>query len=52
MYSIGQLLAFMKQNDGSDLYLTVERPPSFKIAGSVRSAGKLPLTPEMINALT
>lgn len=48
MYTINQLLGFMKQNDASDLYLTVNRPPSFKVSGSVKSAGKQPLTPEMV----
>ncbi len=52
MYSIEQLLAFMKQNDASDLYLSVGRAPSFKINGTVRPAGKLPLTAEMIDGLT
>lgn len=51
MYSIEQLLGFMKQNDASDLYLTVDRPPSFKIAGSVKSAGKQNLTAEIIEGL-
>ncbi len=51
MYKIDQLLAFMKQNDASDLYLTVGRAPSFKIAGVVKSAGKAPLTPEMLDDL-
>ena len=51
MYTISQLLAFMKQNDASDLYLTVDRAPSFKIQGTVRPAGKIPLTPEMIDGL-
>ena len=51
-FSISQLLSFMKQNDASDLYLTVGRAPSFKIAGSVKPAGKAVLTPEMMEALT
>ena len=51
MYSIEQLLGFMKQNDASDLYITVDRPPSFKIAGSVKSAGKQNLTIEIIEGL-
>ena len=49
MYSIKQLLAFMQQNDASDLYLTVGRAPSFKIAGSVRPAGKQALTSQMMH---
>jgi Tfp pilus assembly ATPase PilU len=45
MYKISQLLGFMKQNDASDLYLTLGRAPSFKIAGSVKQVGKVPLSP-------
>lgn len=52
MYSIEQLLQFMKQNDASDLYLTVDRPPSFRIHGAVRVAGKQNLTPGDVEALS
>lgn len=52
MFSIEQLLQFMKQNDASDLYLTVDRPPSFKIHGSVRVAGKQNLTPADVETLS
>ena len=52
MFTITQLLGFMKQNEASDLYLTVGRAPSFKIAGSVKAAGKSVLTPEIMLALT
>ncbi len=51
MYTMQQLLNFMKENDASDLYLTVDRPPSFKIHGSVRPAGKQPLSAEMVQSL-
>jgi len=51
MYDIKQLLGFMIQNDASDLYLTLNRAPSFKISGQVRQAGKQPLTAEMITAI-
>ena len=51
MYDIRQLLAFMKQHDASDLYLSVGRPPSFKIHGVVKNAGKHNLTPEVINEI-
>ncbi len=51
VYAIKQLLAFMKQNDASDMYLAVGRPPSFKITGTVKSAGKVALTPELIEGL-
>lgn len=51
MFAIKQLLAFMKQNDASDLYLNVGRAPSFKIAGSVKPAGKALLTEDAIGSL-
>ncbi len=52
MYSIEQLLGFMKQNDASDLYLTCDRAPSFKIQGSVKPAGKQPLDAETLEKLS
>ncbi len=51
MFTIEQLLTFMKQHDADDLYLTVGRPPSYKIAGSVKPAGKQVLTPEDMQRL-
>jgi twitching motility protein PilU len=51
MFTIEQLLTFMKKNDASDLYLTVERPPSYKIHGTVKNAGKVCLDTETINNL-
>lgn len=51
MSNIKQLLSFMVQNDASDLYLTVDRPPSYKISGSVRSAGKKNLDTESLEAI-
>lgn len=51
MYTIEQLFAFMKQHDASDLYITVGRPPCFRISGSVRPAGNANLTAEMTEAL-
>ncbi len=51
MYKTDQLLAFMKQNDASDLYLTSDRAPSFRIQGSVKTAGKQPLSPEVLEQL-
>lgn len=52
MFTITQLLGFMKQNDASDLYLTVGRAPSFKISGTVKPAGKALLNPEAMVSLT
>lgn len=51
MYSITQLLSFMVKNDAADLFLTAQRPPCFKVNGSVRAAGTPPLTPEETLAL-
>ncbi|MCB0352917.1 MAG: PilT/PilU family type 4a pilus ATPase [Bdellovibrionales bacterium] len=44
--TIEQLLAFMIQHDSSDLFVTAGRPPSFKISGGVKPAGKQPLSNE------
>ena len=51
MYTTEQLLGFMKQNDASDLYLTADRAPSFRIHGAVKTAGKQPLSPEVLESL-
>ncbi len=51
MYKVEQLLTFMKQQDASDLYLTVNRAPSFKVSGTVHPAGKQLLTAEVIEQL-
>ena len=51
MYKIEQLLAFMKQQDASDLFLTVGKPPCFKINGGVKPAGKVDLTAEIVTDL-
>lgn len=51
MYGFNQLLGFMKKNDASDLYLTVGRPPCFKVNGAVRPAGKELLNPESLRQL-
>jgi len=52
MFTIQQLLSFMQQNDASDLYLTVDRPPSFKVHGTVKPAGKQALTTDDLTNLT
>ena len=51
MYTIKQLLGFMKQNDASDMYLTHGRAPSFRIHGVVKPAGKVSLTDELLTQL-
>jgi twitching motility protein PilU len=39
MLDISKLLALMIEHDASDLYLTVDSPPMYRINGSVRPAG-------------
>jgi twitching motility protein PilU len=51
MSTIKQLLSFMVQNDASDLYLTVDRPPSYKISGTVRNAGKKNMDPATLDEI-
>ncbi len=51
MFSMIQLLQFMKQHDASDMYLTVGRAPSFKISGTVRNASKELLNVEQLEGL-
>ena len=51
MFTIQQLLSFMKQHDADDLYLSAGRPPSYKISGAVKPAGKNSLTEEDVEGL-
>lgn len=51
MFTIEQLLAVMKQQDASDLYITVGKQPSYKVSGSVRPAGKKMLTSEEVDEI-
>jgi twitching motility protein PilU len=39
MLDISKLLSLMIEHDASDLYLTVDSPPMYRINGSVRPAG-------------
>lgn len=41
----------MVQHDASDLYLTVNRAPSYKVHGSVKPAGKAVCTPEILEQI-
>lgn len=52
MLDIKKLLAVMTEHDASDLYLTVDSPPMYRINGSVRPAGNRCLTPEDTEALS
>jgi twitching motility protein PilU len=46
-----QLLGVMVETKGSDLFITAGWPPSIKVDGVLRPAGKQPLTPEQAREL-
>lgn len=46
MLDIRKLLQVMNEHDASDLYLTVDSPPSYRVNGVVRPAGNRVLEPE------
>jgi twitching motility protein PilU len=46
-----QLLGVMVETKGSDLFITAGWPPSIKVDGTIRPAGKTPLTPEQSREL-
>jgi twitching motility protein PilU len=48
---ISTLLGLMVEHDASDLYLTVDSPPMYRINGVVRGAGNRSLKPEDTEAL-
>ena len=45
-YEMNQLLQICLDQNASDIHITVGRPPSFRISGSVKSLKSPPLTPE------
>jgi twitching motility protein PilU len=51
MLDITKLLTVMVEHDASDLYLTVDSPPMYRINGAVRPAGNRALLPEDTEAL-
>ncbi|MCB0318347.1 MAG: PilT/PilU family type 4a pilus ATPase [Bdellovibrionales bacterium] len=51
MLDITKLLKVMTEHDASDLYLTVESPPMYRINGSIRPAGNRELGSEDTEAL-
>jgi len=51
MLDITKLLTVMVEHDASDLYLTVESPPMYRINGTVRPAGNRILQPADSEAL-
>lgn len=48
---IRKLLTVMNEHDASDLYITVDSPPSYRVNGVVRPAGNRCLEPEETEAL-
>lgn len=46
MLDIQKLLTVMNEHDASDLYITVDSPPSYRVNGVVRPAGNRCLSPE------
>ena len=46
MLDIKKLLTVMNEHDASDLYVTVDSPPSYRVNGVVRPAGNRCLEPE------
>ena len=52
MLDITKLLGLMVEHDASDLYLTVDSPPMYRINGVVRPAGTTCLTPDDVETLS
>ena len=46
MLDITKLLTVMNEHDASDLYITVDSPPAYRVNGAVRPAGNRSLTPD------
>lgn len=51
MLDITKLLTVMKEHDASDLYITVDSPPSYRVNGVVRPAGNRNLEPHETESL-
>ncbi len=51
MLDIRKLLTVMNEHDASDLYITVDSPPCYRVNGVVRPAGNRCLQPEDTEAL-
>lgn len=49
--TIVDLLKIMVEKDASDIYITVDAPPNFRIEGTNRPAGKQPLTAQITEQL-
>ena len=46
MYDIFHLMEFIQQCNGSDLHLSVGRPPTIRVSGRMRNVKGDPLTPD------
>lgn len=51
MLDMSKLLTVMCEHEASDLYITVDSPPMYRINGSIRPAGNRCLTPDDTRAL-
>src|SRR5262245_5326468 len=51
MLDIRKLLTVMNEHNASDLYITVDSPPSYRVNGTVRPAGNRCLEPDQTEAL-
>lgn len=51
MLDIKKLLTVMNEHDASDLYITVDSPPSYRVNGLVRPAGNRCLDPDETQAI-
>ena len=51
MPDIFKLLSLMMEHDASDLYITVDAPPSYRVNGIVRPAGNKPLDHEQTESM-
>ena len=51
MLDIRKLLSVMNEHNASDLYITVDSPPSYRVNGTVRPAGNRCLEPEQTEML-
>ena len=51
MPDIFKLLSLMMEHDASDLYITVDAPPSYRVNGVVRPAGNKSLDHEQTESM-
>jgi twitching motility protein PilU len=51
LIKVQEMLKVMVDSDASDLYLTVARPPMYRINGLIQPRGEMPFTPSDLDAL-